>query len=71
MLSRKKNMNNFLVVKKTAVKSHHTIFCRMASKYQIGVDYLQSENFHQLSGGRLLSVVRDTGKFTMNGIETG
>ena len=59
MLSRQKNMNNFLVVKKTGAKLHYTSVCRMVSMHQIGVGYLQSENFHQLSGGRLLSVVRD------------
>ena len=59
MLSRQKNMNNFLVVKKTGAKSHYISVCGMVSMHLIGVDYLQSENFHQLSGGRLISVVRD------------
>ena len=58
ILSRQEDGSEISVVKLTGLEYQYTSMCRMFSMHQIRVEYLQSNNFHQLSGDRLLSVVR-------------
>ena len=58
-LCRQEDRTEFVVVNKTGTISKHTSVCRTLSIHQISVDYLQSHKLYDLSGSRLLSVVRD------------